>query len=387
MPACRWRSAHRKRRRLIWSPGTRRSPTAAGTSGTPRSSRSRTARRGRRRSVRAARADTGHQPAGCLHHDRTSWPATRIATSTRSGASSRCEAPTASAGRQRSRPARTTTPRTSTPTATSPADPRAARGRGVRAGRGSVERQQRQQRGQHRQQSAVLGRRRDLRLAGLPPGDDQGLADPQLPAARGRPRPGRDRPIHRLPAAARRRGLRGWFIVGTEPKNRLPREACGARSSSSWPTSRSSTTGWSGTATGCAVHGAGRRGGRTRPYARHLLLQQRLPPSAGRGARSWARTVPNRRRPPSCDPAPDAGCQWRDPVVRAPGAVRRCAGACLLPARSATPSRVRCPARTRRRHLEPTPPEPTPTPEPDPTPTPERTPPPDAGKSASARLP
>ena len=75
------------------------------------------------------------------------------------------------------------------------------------------------------------------------------------------------------------------------------------------------------------------RGGRSRPNARHLLLQQRLQslrPQMGPGH------GPGLCRTDACPllrPAAEAGCQWRDPVVRAPGAVRRCAGACLLPAR------------------------------------------------------
>ena len=129
------------------------------------------------------------------------------------------------------------------------------------------------------QQSAVLGRRRDLRLAGLPPGDDQGLADPQLPAAGGGPRPGRDRPIHRLPATARRRGLRGMVHRGHRAEEPAAARSVRARGPRA-PGLRVEVRQLAGVgprlAAPCAAWAG--CGGRSRPHARHLLLQQRLQP-------------------------------------------------------------------------------------------------------------
>ena len=229
MPACRWRSAPRRRRRSTSSPATPRSPTAAATSGTRRSSRSRTAA-ARTSSIRTSRPSRHRSSARRRPTSpRTSWPATRTATSTRSGASSRFEALTASAGRPRSRPARTTTPRTSTPTATSPRRPASSARTG--STRWSSERGTATATTARSARPTIRcsrSRSSTLRLAGLPPGDDQGLADPQLPAARGRPGPGRR--STRSPATCRSaatRASRSGSSSGTEPKNRLPREACG----------------------------------------------------------------------------------------------------------------------------------------------------------------
>ena len=83
-----------------------------------------------------------------------------------------------------------------------------------------------------------------------------------------------------------------------------------ARCSTSWPTSRSSRTGWSGTATGCGGHGAARAraGGPDRTRVTYFY-NNAFNPFGRTGARSWARTAPSRRPSP-----PAFRCRARTPA-------------------------------------------------------------------------
>ena len=66
---------------------------------------------------------------------------------------------------------------------------------------------------------ALLDRRLDLRLAGLPPGGQRRVAGDRLHAPAGRPRPGRDRPVDRASlAASGGPAVDEWFIADTQPQ-------------------------------------------------------------------------------------------------------------------------------------------------------------------------
>ena len=71
-------------------------------------------------------------------------------------------------------------------------------GRRLRPRRRRLERQLRQQPGLDRPGAALLDRRLDLRLAGLPPRGQREVAGDQLQAAGRRARPGQDRPVDRV---------------------------------------------------------------------------------------------------------------------------------------------------------------------------------------------
>ena len=157
---------------------------------------------GRRRSVRAARADAGRQPAGGLHHRRTSWPATRIRSINPFWGKFALKGP---GGDRRPATLKTGTNNDAKdlnaygfiapPTREQRKDGEYALVVGAWNGNSDNSEVSTPN------QPAVLDRRRDLRLAGLPPGDDQGLADPQLP--RGRRRAWSRSPSTRSPATCR----------------------------------------------------------------------------------------------------------------------------------------------------------------------------------------
>ena len=106
-------------------------------------------------------------------------------------------------------------------------------------------------------------------------------------------------------------GVEEWFIVGTEPKNRLPREACG-REVLELLAYESKFPQLAGVGPRLAAACTARpgRGGRSRPHrASPTSTTTASTPSAASGARSWARTAPNRRRSP-----PAFRCRARTPA-------------------------------------------------------------------------
>ena len=292
-------------------------------------------RRGRRRSVRAARADTGHQPAGCLHHHEHPGRQHEPQRQPVLGQVRAARARTASAGRQRSRPARTTTPRTSTPTATSPRRPASSARTG--STRWSSERGT---------ATATTARsaRPTIRCSRSTSRPTSGRA-----SSRRRPRTGRSATSGgrrrassrsrstRSPATCRSAATRARGMVHRGHRAEEPAAARSVRPRGPRPPGlRVEVRQLAGVGSRLAAARTARAAARWAvPTARASPTSTTTAstPSAASGARSWARTAPNRRRQPSCVPLPTPGCQRRDPVVRAPGAVGRCAGPCLLPAR------------------------------------------------------
>ena len=266
-------------------------------------------------------------------------------------------------------------------------------------GRG-LERQLRQQPRLDRPRAALLDRRLDLRLAGLPQRGQRQVAGHQLREAGRRPGPGQDRPVHRAQGRRPARSVDEWFIVGTEPQGHARRPIPAASTSCSRSTSRASFGSWM-TADRDWLRRARTWAGRRRrpgPDPDGLLLQRRLPPVrrvVGRAGRGAAAASPARRRRASSCPTPDP--RGVIPSFAIPIADRVRPGRGPLPAREpvrvavgrAVARTVRChrasrhrPSRHRRR---PTP-EPTPTPKPTPTPTPTHadvTPPPPPVASAA----
>ena len=185
-------------------------------------------------------------------------------------------------------------------------------------------------------------------------------------------------------------GYEEWFIVGTEPKNRLPREACGREVLEllAYESKFDNWLEWDRDWLRRARRGPGAVGGPDRTRVTYFYNNGFNPFGRAWGpvmGQDCAEPTPA----PSCVPLPSAGCQRRDPVVRAPGAVRRCAGACRLPTRigdagaeCATERGAVAATRTHARTATPTP-----TPEPDPTPTPEPTPTDNPGQQGSPAPP
>ena len=185
-------------------------------------------RQGRPAAVRAAGRQAGHQPAGGLHRHRHPGRQHQQERQPVLGQvrDHRARRPPA---RRRSRPARTTTPRTSTPTATSPRRPMPAARTGAYAlavgvWNGNSDNSLRVDRAV----AAVLDRRRDLRLAGLPQRGHRQVARDELQAAGRRPRPGQDRSVHRLRRDVRQeRGRRVVHRRHRAAGPRSPQDTCG----------------------------------------------------------------------------------------------------------------------------------------------------------------
>ena len=211
-----------------------------------------------------AGARAGARPRDGRDHDRHPRGQHRTRGSTRSGASS--GSPTGTGGaRRRSRPAPTTTPATSTPTATSGPRTGAERADGeyalaVGAWNGNSDNSL----VSTAAEPAVLDRRHDVRLAGVPQRGDRGLVHQRLP--------------HTGLAAAGRAWTRGrasrpgaTASPSCSSTGRCPRAACrpepAARPSSRSRASRTSIrTGWRRTAAGSAAP-SGARGCAADPRA------------------------------------------------------------------------------------------------------------------------
>ena len=166
--------------------------------------------------------------------------------------------------------------------------------------------------------------------------------------------------------------------MGTEPKNRLPREACGREVLEllTYESKFDNWMEWDRDWLRRARRGPGAVGGPDRTRVTYFYNNGFNPFGRKWGpvmGQDCAEPTPT----PLMRPAAEAGCQWRDPIVRAPGAVGRCPGACLLPtpigdagaecpaergavAATRTHARTRAVADARNR---------TPTPTPEPTPT------------------
>ncbi len=177
------------------------------------------------------------------------------------------------------------------------AEHQGAGGRRVRPGGRRMERQLGQHEGVDGQGPAVLDRRDDVRLAGLPPGGDRGMVDQRLPVPRtrsSRPRwiPGRDwrpRAARRSPSCSSTAPRRRRTSLRTSAAARpcCPARASKMSTSHGWPPTRAGWPGRSGVL-GCAAdpRTRGRPTSTTRPST----------PTADRGVRSWARVQAARRR-------------------------------------------------------------------------------------------
>ena len=174
------------------------------------------------------------------------------------------------------------------------------------------------------------------------------------------------------------KGVEEWFIVGTEPKNRLPREACGREVlellafESKFPNWLEWDRDWLRR----ARRGPGAVGGPDRTASPTSTTTASTPSAAGWGpvmGQDCAEPTPQ----PSCVPlpSPDASgvipsFELPEPSGDAPALVA-CPPELATPEPSAPPSEVPSPPPEPTPEATPTPePDPTPTPEPDPTPTP-----------------
>ena len=315
---------------------------------------------------------------------RTSWPATRIATSTRSGASSRSRAPAGTAARPPSRPARTTTPRTSTPTASSPRRPAS---------------------------SARTGSTRWSSERGTATATTARSAPPTIRCSRStsttyvwqgflqettkdwpirnfrRPEEGLVKvSIDPFTGYLPQRGDKGveeWFIVGTEPKNRLPREACGREVldllafESKFPNWLEWDRDWLRR----ARRGPGAVGGPDRTAVTYFY-NNRFNPFGRRWGPVMGQDCAEPTPQPSCVPLPSPDASGVIPSFELPEPSGDAPALVACPPESATPEPSAPPSEVPSPPPEPTP-EATPTPEPDPTPTraepdPTPTPPPDS---------
>ena len=269
------------------------------------------------------------------------------------------------------------------------ADRRRPHGRCLRPRRRRLERQLGQQPGVHRPVAALLDRRVDLRLAGLPPGGQREVAGRGLRGAGRRPGPGQDRSVDRPPrhvgrpvgqrVVHRRDGAQGPASPGVcGDARRRPRSA----------TRPGSPTGWRPTRTGCAAPRSvpGPRVVRTGP-GRATSTTGGSSRTARRGARcSAARAARRRARRRAA-----SRCRRRTPSgvipsfeIPTPDDSGVPGGSC--PAR--WPSRARRRPRPRRPRGTPARrEEPSPSPEPTPTPSPRRRPRPRRRRRPPARPP
>ena len=218
--------------------------------------------------------------------------------------------------------------RTSTPTATSapPARPSAEHGEyalAVGAWNGNSDNSL----VSTRQRPAVLDRRHDLRLAGLPPGRDQGLEHQRLQPARRPDATAEVDPWTGLPADRRQAGDRAVPAGHRRRRPRSPASRAAARRSSDSPASRSDHDDVARGRPRLARRGprvAPASGAAPRAPRTGVLLQQRAScPTAPPGARSWASAPAARapRRPPRSIRAP-RWIRWRR-STRSPRSTRR----------------------------------------------------------------
>ena len=189
-------------------------------------------RQGRRRSVRAAGRQAGHQPAGGLHRHRHPgrqhqpnvnpfWGKFAI-----NGPDGGRRPATLKTGTNNDAKDLNAYGYIAPPT-----DER-SQGRGVRARGRRLERQLGQQPRLDRRPAAVLDRRLDVRLAGLPPGGHQGLAGQTNFE---RPDDGLVKvaidPFTGLPAAPGDKAVDEWFIAGTRARRQAWRRTRAASTS------------------------------------------------------------------------------------------------------------------------------------------------------------
>ena len=246
-----------------------------------------------------------------------------------------------------------------------------------------------------RRHAAVLDRRLDVRLAGLPQGGDARAGDQRLQRARRARQTAKIDPWTGLVAASAASSIDEWFIAGTEPSATIPQDSAAARASSRSPGSRAATApGSRPTRTGSRGprRGAGVAAARTAPGPRTSTTGCSTR-TAGRGARSSAAAAAARRRararPPRSTRA-RRSTRWRRSI--------RCASvdplapvvSCPPPSESPSvaPSDTPPPEDTPPPTEAPTPPPteaptPTPTPTEAPTPTPTPTESPSAAPAAS----
>ncbi len=274
-----------------------------------------------RTSRRPASRSSARRPPGS---SPTSSTATRSAASTRSGASSPSPVRTA-AGRRRSRPARTTTPRTSTPTATSPrrrppAGPTAPTPSSSVPGTATA--------------TTPACRRRAIRSSRSTSRPTSGRASSTRPPPTWpetnfkRPAEGLTKvaidPFTGMLADPGKESVEEWFIVGTEPRDRLAPDTCGVavlevtgieRGHDTW---LEADRDWIRR----AERGPGVVGGPDRTRTSYFYNNGFKPYGSSWGA-LVVKTLRLRRTRPIADllrPA-DAGSERGDPVVRGPVAV------------------------------------------------------------------
>ena len=305
---------------------TGRSPTAARTSRHTTILRDQGRdRQGRRRAVRAAGRQAGRQPAGGLHrhrhpgrqHQPERQPVLGQVRDQRARRRAPAGDPQDRHQQRRQGPQRLRLHRA--------ADRRRPRRRRVRPRGRRLERQLATTRlVSTAGAAALLDRRHDLRLAGLP--------------ERGHRRSGRsttssDRPTastkvkidpftgaaSRGPAA--RRSTR-WFIDGTEPKAAIPAGHLRRRDVLESSASRRTTRSWlkAATATGSAGPGRDRAPGRRQRDPDRVLLQRRVPAVRQLLGRRRGPRLPGHPARAVVHPAPHARRERPDPVVRDPDA-------------------------------------------------------------------
>ena len=167
-------------------------------------------------------------------------------------------------------------------------------------------------------------------------------------------------------------GYEEWFIVGTEPKNRLPREACGREVLEllAYESKFDNWLEWDRDWLRRARRGPGAVGGPDRTRVTYFYnngfnpFGRRWGPVMGQDC---AEPTPE----PSCVPLPRPDASGVIPSFELPEPSGDAPALVFCPPESATPEPSAPPSEEPSPPPEPTPePEPTPTPEPDPTPTP-----------------
>ena len=167
-------------------------------------------------------------------------------------------------------------------------------------------------------------------------------------------------------------GYEEWFIVGTEPKNRLPREACGREVLEllAYESKFDNWLEWDRDWLRRARRGPGAVGGPDRTRVTYFYnngfnpFGRRWGPVMGQNC---AEPTPE----PSCVPLPRPDASGVIPSFELPEPSGDAPALVFCPPESATPEPSAPPSEEPSPPPEPTPePEPTPTPEPDPTPTP-----------------